>query len=262
MTCIPAWAFERNVARCRVILSLITAASIGAYLILVAVPVPEGIERHLMLAVYLAVIGCVAGYFGEQHLNCEAAVRRIEAAKERTQIARELHDGCVQTLAAINLRLGCVRQLLSQGDCDEASAELAELQARVAGEYDAVRAYVRSLAGIEATRPGADGVGDTEFRVSADFGGSALVVEEVLQLVREGIANVRRHAHARRARVDVHADGARVHIDIGDDGVGFGRETPPWSMASRVNEHGGQMQLVRDREPGAHLAIVLPQRCG
>ena len=35
-------------------------------------------------------------------------------------------------------------------------------------------------------------------------------------------------------------------------------DVTPWSIASRVREIGGRIEIVNDRAQGAHLAITLP----
>ena len=54
------------------------------------------------------------------------------------------------------------------------------------------------------------------------------------------------------------AAGPDIQIRIDDDGLGFadGAGTP-WSISSRVDQLGGQVQLARDNRAGAHLAIAL-----
>jgi signal transduction histidine kinase len=74
-------------------------------------------------------------------------------------------------------------------------------------------------------------------------------VEHILQIAREGISNVRRHAQARSATIEIRTDDGQVHVSIEDDGVGFEAHTAPWSIASRVKEIGGRIDVVPT--PGA-----------
>src|SRR5207249_230347 len=90
------------------------------------------------------------------------------------------------------------------------------------------------------------------------FGGTGPLVEHVLQLLLEGVRNVRRHAFARAASIEAHAAGPDIQIRIDDDGLGFADGAgAPWSISSRVDQLGGQVQLARDSRAGAHLAIAL-----
>jgi len=81
----------------------------------------------------------------------------------------------------------------------------------------------------------------------------------VLSIAHEGLHNVRRHARARTARIEIRSEASHVRINIDDDGVGFRGDVTPWSIASRVKEIGGHIQLSADQGPGAHMLITLPQ---
>jgi NarL family two-component system sensor histidine kinase LiaS len=98
----------------------------------------------------------------------------------------------------------------------------------------------------------------TQFSVQANFAGPARVIEHVLQIMLEGTRNIRRHAHARHANLDVHAHEDHLTLHIDDDGVGFPADgEAPWSIASRVTELAGEMALDDRSRPGAHLRIRL-----
>jgi len=238
---------------------LVTAVSVAFYLGLLIVSNSGDLRLYIMRPVYLAVIGYLVAYLGQERLGLEAQRCEIEAAEKRARIARDLHDGCVQTLAGINLRLESCRELLRRGRGAAALADLAELQASVNGEYDRLRAYTRSLAGLDSNAIVIGPNDATRFSVNLVFSGSAALVDQVLLILRESVTNVRRHAQAHWASLRVHSDGADVVIDIDDDGVGFRGPQGPWSITSRVRELNGMIYIRRESEPGAHLSIALPR---
>ena len=236
---------------------LVTAASVGLYLFFILLSTGRGATAYVMRPVYLAITGYLVGYLGQQRLDLEEEIRSLEATQPRQRIGRDLHDGFMQALAGVNLRLeSCRRHLLSNA-VSEALTDLTELQDSVNREYDELRAYMRSLAGLEATPRAPQAAAHTQLPVTADFTGSVDLADHVLQIVREGITNIRRHAGAAAARVQVSAVDSEVRINIEDDGVGFRTATVPWSIASRVKEIGGRLQVQEGRGPGAHLAITL-----
>src|SRR5206468_2725146 len=124
---------------------MVTGASVALYLSLIVVSRPEGLHFYIMRPAYLAITGYLVGYLGEQRMILESRIRELEAASQRERIARSLHDGYVQALAGVNLRLGTCRELLRRGETAEVFAELTELQAGVNREHDQIRSYVRSL---------------------------------------------------------------------------------------------------------------------
>jgi len=196
-------------------------------------------------------------YLGRLRLTLDAKLAGLERAKERSEIARALHDGCVQTLAGTNLTLGSCQELVKRGRADEAVSVLAELQSSITREYDGLRTYIRELADHD-TAPPSEREFDTRFTVNAQFAGPGPLVEHVLQILLEGVRNVRRHAFARSASVEAFTAGQDIQIRLDDDGLGFGDAArAPWSISSRVDQLGGQLQVTHDKRTGAHLAIAL-----
>lgn len=239
----------------------VTAASVVLYLLLILVSHPEGLAFYVMRPAYLAITGWLVGYLGEQRLLLEGRVRELEAARERERIARSLHDGYVQSLAAVNLRVETCRELLRRGRSNDAFVELTELQTGINREHDDLRAYIRSLVQSLVDRdatPDRPATDDTRFTVRARFEGSLRLVEHALQIVLEAARNVGRHAHAVSAVIAVETQGERVVITVDDDGIGFpAGATPPWSIASRAAELGGVVRVGETSGRGAHLEIEL-----
>jgi signal transduction histidine kinase len=234
----------------------VVVVAIGLYMSLILIT-GDGINVYVMRPVYLAIVGYLIAYLGERRLQLERQLRRLEAQRERGRIASALHDGSVQALVAVGLRLEGCRDLLASGRSAEALADLSRLQHEIEREHAELRAYARDLARIE------DGaahlVPATDLRVSLDlrFTAPARVVDEVLQITREAVANARRHAAARVASVVVTPQADQLVLTIDDDGIGFpvGAE-PPWSIAARVRAAGGDIRLER-AVPGAHLRGAL-----
>ena len=238
----------------------VTAASVALYLSLILVTYPEGISFYVMRPAYLAITGYLVGYLGEQRLMVEARLRKLEAASQRERIARSLHDEYVQALAGVNVRLATCRELLLRGLSDQALTELTELQAGVNREHDELRTYIRSLLDLEtAPKPRALEY-RTRFSVQAHFNGSLLLVEHALHVMLEGARNVALHARANSAAISADASVGKVFITIDDDGVGFPADAaPPWSIASRAAELGGEVRMGGGRQRGGHVEIELPE---
>ena len=234
----------------------VTAASVVVYEVLILISTGGGAEVYIMRPVYLAITGYLVGYLGQQWLDAQDEMRQFEIVEQRHRIARDLHDNFSQALAGINLRLESCRLKL---DADPAVnvADLVELQDSVRREYDELRAFTRSLAGLEVTPVSEDGETVPRFSLRAEVVGSADLVDHVLQIVREGIANVRRHARAQHANIDIRTDPNEVRVSIEDDGVGFQGDVPPWSIASRAREFGGRIDIVA-AGAGARLLITVP----
>ena len=236
-----------------------TFASVILYLMTIGLSWQTAISVYIMRPTYLAITGCLIGFLGQQRANFEVRVRQLETITDRQMIARSLHDGYVQALAGVNLRLEGIRELLQRSLSGEALEEVTELQIGVTREFDEVRTYIRSLATldreIEETQLSRI---HTRFHVATEFSADGLMMEHVFQIMLEGMRNARRHANASVVTVNVHEEGGVVRIAIDDDGVGFQEPQPPWAIASRVAEFGGHLRMVADGRPGAHLEIEMP----
>ncbi len=185
------------------------------------------------------------------------------ALQERTRLAREVHDTMAQGLSSIVLFGRVAAGHLESGDpsrkgkaqeilgtiVETASENLSEARRFVAANspeaaplserLEAVAASARSRQkaidsplDLTLVAPGADQI----------TGEAADVVERV---VREGVSNIVRHSHARKAVVTVEKLGNVATVDVFDDGSGMKR--PPGhgltGLRARVAEVGGTLEL-------------------
>ncbi|HKD68285.1 MAG TPA: histidine kinase [Candidatus Binataceae bacterium] len=237
----------------------LTLCSVTLYLAVISVS-DRMTSFYVMRAVYLAIAGYLIGVVGQARGEFEERMHEIEVNAERHSIARSLHDGYIQALAGVNLRLETCRQLLRMGRAEDALAQLTELQVGVAREYDEVRDYIRSLAGVRVSnsRDLPPAIRDPRLRIQAAFNTDCLGGEQILQIMLEGLRNARRHAMATLVTINVWEAADKVQITIDDDGVGFDDSAkPPWAIASRVAEFGGFLSL--NGSGLARLAIEIPK---
>jgi len=242
------------------VLSMIAVTICSVALYLLVILLSERIsDLYMMRAVYLAIAGYLIGFVGQQRAEFESHVRDLETRAERHSIARSLHDGYVQALAGVNLRLQTCRELLGQQRPEDALAQLTELQVGIAREYDEVRAYIRELAGVDVSsaKAVAAAVADPYFEVRMAFAGHSITGEHLLQIMLEGLRNARRHGMPQRVTINVSGLEDKLLITIADDGVGFlDSGQPPWAIASRVAELGGH--LIVNRNGATRLEIEMP----
>jgi signal transduction histidine kinase len=236
-----------------------TLAGVGLYLLVV--DLSEGLAGYyVMRAVYLGIAGYLVGFFGQQRINYEVRMRALEAQGERETIARSLHDSYVQSLAGVNLRLETCRELLRRGRPDDLSSQLSDLQIGVAREYDQVRSYIRSLAGLDegAPRDLENRPADPIVAVRADFSARSRIAERIFLIALEGLRNARKHARANLVTIDANVTKDNFIITVSDDGIGFPPDaSPPWTIASHVAESGGQVHIEGNHP--AQLKIAIPR---
>ncbi len=171
--------------------------------------------------------------------------------QERKRVARELHDDTAQALVVLGRRIELASDLTSR---QELAHELEELRDMVDDALRGVRGFTRDL------RPPL--LEELGLPRSLQILGDRITREERLQvtvridgtprqllpqvelglyrLAQESLNNVRRHAQASQATVDLSYGSTNLVLCVSDDGVGF---TPPralpnwWPRAGWVGGH-------------------------
>ena len=211
---------------------------------------------------------------------------RSGLAEQRIRLARDLHDGVIQSLAAAAMRLEASRLLLRQPGA-AAEAVIDEVQELLRSEQQQLREIITSLQPERTPRTGIPleqrlesmvaGLGrhwrldvELDVRVPASAIRDELA-REVSWLIREGLVNAVRHGRARRASVLVLIVDGVLRLTIIDDGCGFvfrgrvdGMRLPdgqqgPFNLTQRVKSLGGQLEIVSG-DAGATIEISLPMR--
>ena len=148
-------------------------------------------------------------------------------AEERARVAREIHDGLAQYLFAISTHasmlesgaplehtLPKLKQAAAAAQQEARFAVLALSSASGTAPFDAaLRRYIEFLT--------ADGVLDVDVEIDPAILLAPDEQIEVFRIVQEGLANVRKHAGAKRAEVWIGQRLGRRIVSVSDDGVGF-----------------------------------------
>ena len=212
------------------------------------------------------------------------------AAEERIQLARNVHDGALQSLAGIRLQLEAARRLVGTRP-EEAEAVLLELEDVLLSEQSTLRRLVRRLqhpesAAAEVDEDLGDMITALAFRIErqwnmrvniltplisdkCDTAALRSVIGEVYQILREALVNAARHAHANSVTVSLRIDKRALSMTVADDGQGFpftGRhdlarliryDMGPNVIRDRVAALGGTLVIESTRQ-GARLEIRIP----
>jgi signal transduction histidine kinase len=235
-------------------------------------------EEDERILVVLAAQAAVAVENARLHEETEynaRELRRLEVLEDRERIAKELHDGVIQSLFAVGMSL----QGLATMSADDETVR--RLEAAVEDVDRAIRDLRNYIFGL---RPGvlADRQLDQALKeLTADFGarsGVVTVVEvdgevasmlasrasDVVQLVREALSNVERHGEATTCRVSLvrGPDGTAV-LEVDDDGRGFDVDRTAWGMGlnnlrDRIESFGGRFQITSVPGEGTTVRMALP----
>jgi signal transduction histidine kinase len=185
---------------------------------------------------------------------------RLVMLEDRDRIARDMHDHVIQRLFATGLSLQAAGRLTHDGvvrtRLDEA---VDDLDAAIKD----IRQTIFELHRARPTRQLGEEIADL-VRVSAETLGftpdltikgpldslEADLEADVVAVVREGLANVARHAQAASVGVIV-TSGSTLHVEVVDDGVGVAPNTVQSGLANlrtRAESRGGSLTL-RPRTP-------------
>ncbi|MCC2320127.1 sensor histidine kinase [Cellulomonas xiejunii] len=199
---------------------------------------------------------------------------------ERERIARDLHDLAIQQLFATGMQLETVRRRAARGvDPQELISIVEEALDNVDSSVREIRQIVYALRDPDAAtglverlrretslaRTGlgfapslvlsldgeglSPGDGEAEDRIDERL--EQELTDDVVAVVREGLANAARHAHASSVSVRVAVRGSgptgSVEVDVEDDGAGLPaereRSSGTGNLASRARQHGGTFSL-------------------
>ena len=207
--------------------------------------------------------------------------RAIEA--ERSRIARDLHDGILQTLLSIEIQLDVMRRRLPAAP-DQAVSGLASLQQTVKNEGAELRQTVTDLRPLRvqsadlvdlmrgfAERYRNESTVALDLLIdSAQLRAPDRVCREIFQIYREALNNIKKHAKASHVVVKLSQDDSRLVLVVDDNGEGFsfaGRFTGdeldrlrlgPISIKERARTVGGVLTVESNPGHGARLTIEVP----
>jgi PAS domain S-box-containing protein len=209
-----------------------------------------------------------------EDISIEKERRSEEEAimEERRRIAREIHDGLAQNLAAMHLRVSLWHNLVDN-DPVQMHAELDRLQALMAENIRDVRRSIFALRPIAldelgffpALRQFTDDFGeqnqlDIDLRILGPEGRLPPALELVLfRIVQEALNNVGKHAQARTVWLELDLEAAEaVTLTVRDDGVGFDP-----ALLERAVRHGHLgLRQMRERVASLQGTFLLQSKVG
>jgi len=217
----------------------------------------------------------------------QAAILREEAEKageaERQRIAADLHDGPLQSFVGLQMRLEVLRKVLEK-DPKLAVQDLLQLQEVCKSQSAQLRAFVRSMRPVEVEGGGLipslrklsenfekeSGLSTTFAGADTQFNPETEISLELLQIIREALHNVQKHAKAEHVTLTVGRDDTMFHFSVEDDGAGFpfgGTYTldeldllrlGPVSIKRRVRGINGDLLLVSTPGRGSSMKVRIP----
>jgi signal transduction histidine kinase len=199
------------------------------------------LERTIVVAGLLAW-GCAVG-LRRRSAEIERLREGLAGTKNAAQKAREeeakriaadFHDGPLQSFISLQMRLEVLRKLLER-DLEAGMEDLRELQILAQDQIRDLRAFLHAMRPLDVdggnmianARRTAEsfqketGIPVTFIGANAPVGLPQEMSLEVLQMIREALHNVQKHAGATRVAVAMEKTGRGLEISIDDNGHGF-----------------------------------------
>ena len=212
-------------------------------------------------------------------------LRTRAGAIERARVARELHDGAIQSLIAVEMQVDVIRRQ-AVGESARLAAELARVQHLLQQEVINLRELMQQMRPMDmGPQQFLDFLADIVDRFRRDTGISVRFVtdlqevtltpkvcRELARVVQEGLINVRKHSGARNALVRFASENNHWVLMIDDDGKGFdftGRRNMveldtirrgPATIKERIRSIGGELIIQSTPGEGSRLEITLPKK--
>jgi signal transduction histidine kinase len=217
------------------------------------------------------------------HRDLSQAEREQVLRGERERIAAELHDRIEQAIFTLGLKVNAI--LEREPVTDPIAADLGEVRQLAIHTSEAVREAIFALSLPRAEAGGLPAelrrlvreAGESE-AVEADLvvsgkpaGMSPESVHTLFVLAREALANVARHARAKRVLVSLRYSDEHVDLVIQDDGVGASEQILHHYQESgthfglkrsrrQVEALGGTFEVRNGEESGLAIRVRLPVR--
>jgi signal transduction histidine kinase len=220
-----------------------------------------------------------------ERLHLHDQLQQVAVREERIRVARDLHDGVLQSLTGIRLRLQGLAD--PEGVTPAVRDGLLAVERAIAIEQRELRLFIEDLRPLSrqvgAAGAVADALQDIRDRLELEWSTPILVrasphdlrvpaaAEQTLRLlVHEAIVNALKHAHPSRVSVDIdRVDPGTVRIIVANDGRGFsfrGRRTHeelqaanagPVSLRERLGSVGGSL-VIESMPSGSRVEMSLP----
>jgi PAS domain S-box-containing protein len=214
----------------------------------------------------------------KEELRELAALSQSLREREKSQVARELHDELAQALTALKMDVSWIAERLPEGDkpiSTKVSAVLAMLDATVAatrriaadlrplmlddlGLVPAVEWLVQNF--IERTGVACELAIDSE-----NFDLDEPYASAVFRIVQESLTNIARHARATQVEVAFERAGRRIGIRVRDNGRGFlagDRRKPKtfglMGLRERASLLGGEARIESEPGRGTAVEVTIP----
>jgi signal transduction histidine kinase len=211
-----------------------------------------------------------------EYARLQRELHRLAVLEDRERIAKELHDGAIQSLFAVGMGLQGAALLAGDDDLrariqhavEELDRVIRDLRNYIFGLRPGIladRQLDQALQGLVEEfqqRSGVVAVAEIDPGVAAELSGQAA---DLVQLAREALSNVSRHAQATTCRVSLYRDHDAAVLEVDDDGRGFdpsqttGAGQGLRNLQERATALGGRAEIHSTTGEGTRVRVTIPR---
>jgi Amt family ammonium transporter len=238
-------------------------------------------QEYLKMTHYESLTQDLSGKIQVQNqlLQKQAKLLMETQEQERVKLARDLHDGVGQSLAALKLQLGMIAQKVRAEHKDSVLSSQVERTASLAAEtIDEIRGVLFNLkpahlkekglsASVEILLKNLEKTGGIKFKYHLLSSMPAWEEAEILNLYRiiqECLTNILKHAQASEIIVNFSKLKSNLYLfQITDNGQGFNIDEVHAglglsSIQERLKMLGGRLQIISEEGKGTTLMMEVP----
>ncbi len=231
----------------------------------------------------LKIISSICNWAGItlENTRLQNNARRLAILEERDRIGMDLHDGIIQEIYGVGLMLEHAR-LDIRSDPEHSASQI---QAAINGLNRTIRDIRSYILDLKPRELGDENLLEgikrlvTEFKVNTlseailtgqpkDLTHLPQKISLTLFLIcQEALANIAKHARAKKVSVSIWTTPGRVMLEITDNGVGFDVDKMSQSlghglsnMHTRAKQVGGEIEITSSAGAGTSLLIWVPRR--
>ncbi len=231
-------------------------------------------SRHTLT--FLAAIGAQLA-LTIQTARLYARLEQQAVLQERTRLAREIHDVLAQSLAYMRWKMYQMDRWIQEGNQERLLQEVNILRQVVEESYQEVREAIEGLRlPLDEKRSFTEALEEYARRfalrtgIAVDMDLQPIVLPfptriQLLRVVQEALANVRKHAQATRVTLTLTHETLGIRLGIRDNGVGFDLERVQrqrrfglYTMEERVRSLGGDFRIYSEPGEGTLVEVFLP----
>jgi signal transduction histidine kinase len=228
----------------------------------------EDDERMIVLLAGHAAIAIENARLSEQ-------LRKLAVIQERDRISMELHDGIIQSIYAVGMKLELIRSSLK--NVPEADSQIASATHDLNHVIEDLRSYIQNLnvsvdysvsllEQLEEMAEGFRQVSSARLVVDVQRGFAQLTdvrMHTLIQIVREALSNIVRHANASEVYIDIHETSSQITLVISDNGTGFEPDKVKHgsglqNIHQRVWRLNGSVNVTSRKGRGTTITVILP----